>query len=200
MVNGQHRNERIGMFGGTFDPPHTGHLIVAAHVREELGLDRIIFIPAMTPPHKQDRAVTAGRHRLAMVERAIEGDPHFAVSDCELRRGGVSYTIDTVQDLLRTHSGAELTVLIGMDNLVDFSTWRDPEGILSRAAVVVMTRPGFTHGPGDAPFLTRMRLCEVPDIGIAARDIRRRVSEGRSIRYLVPAGVEEYVATHGLYR
>lgn len=198
-MNASSGQEHIGLFGGTFDPPHMGHLIVASHVREELGLDRIVFMPAMTPPHKQDREVTAGEMRMSMVERAIEGDHRFSVSGIEVNRGGVSYTIDTVRALLAQTPGLAITVLIGMDNLVDFGTWRDPEGILAVSRVVVMTRPGFTPG-GGAMYLPRMTVCEVPDIGIAARDIRRRVASGKSIRYLVPPGVEAYIREQGLYR
>lgn len=192
--------ERLGLFGGTFDPPHLGHLIVAAHVREELGLDRILFMPAMTPPHKQDREVSPGAVRLAMVERAIEGEERFSVSDMEVRRGGVSYTIDTVRSMLADAPGTHLTVLIGMDNLVDFGSWRDPEGILDLARVAVMTRPGYKATGEGASFLRHMTLCEVPHIGIAARDIRERVAAGKSIRYLVPAQVEAFIHEQGLYR
>ena len=192
--------ERLGLFGGTFDPPHLGHLIVAAYVREELGLDRIMFMPAMTPPHKQDREVSPGALRLAMVARAIDGDERFSVSDMEVRRGGVSYTIDTVREVLADAPGTALTVLIGMDNLVDFGSWRDPEGILDLARVAVMTRPGYRAAGGGASFLPQMTLCEVPHIGIAARDIRDRVAAGKSIRYLVPAEVEAFIHEQGLYR
>jgi nicotinate-nucleotide adenylyltransferase len=200
MVEGSKRPERIGLFGGTFDPPHIGHLIVAARVREDLRLDRVIFMPAMTPPHKQDRVVTSGPERLLMVERAIAGNPHFEVSDIEVRRGGVSYTIDTVRELLRERPGADLTVLIGMDNLADFGTWRDPDGILKLATVAVMTRPGYVPGATGAAFLSQMSLCEVPHIGIAARDIRERVAGGKSIRYLVPDDVEVFIQERRLYR
>jgi nicotinate-nucleotide adenylyltransferase len=200
MVGGSRQPERIGLFGGTFDPPHMGHLIVAAHVREDLRLDKIIFMPAMTPPHKQDRIVTSGSERLFMVQRAITGDPFFEASDIEVRRGGVSYTIDTVRELLRESPGAELTVLIGMDNLADFGTWRDPAGILELATMAVMTRPGYVPGETGAAFLPHMSLCEVPHIGIAARDIRQRVASGKSIRYLVPDEVASFIHERGLYR
>lgn len=200
MVADHRQPRRIGLFGGTFDPPHMGHLIVAAHVREDLHLDTIVFMPAMTPPHKQDRVVTAGPDRLEMVQLAIAGDPHFDVSDVEVQRGGVSYTIETVRHLLRERPGTHLTVLIGMDNLADFGTWRDPAGILELATVAVMTRPGYVPGATGAAFLPQMNLCEVPHIGIAARDIRQRVAAGKSIRYLVPDGVEAFIHERGLYR
>jgi nicotinate-nucleotide adenylyltransferase len=189
----------LGIFGGTFDPPHIGHLIVAAHVREALGLNTILFMPALTPPHKRDRDVTPAELRMAMVRLAIEGDPSFDASALEIERGGVSYTIETVKAVLAAHPGAALTVLIGMDNLVDFGTWRDPSGILALARVAVMTRPGYVPGVGGA-YLPQMTLCEVPHIGIAARDIRQRVAEGKSVRYLVPSSVAAFIHEHGLYR
>lgn len=200
MVTWNGQATRLGLFGGTFDPPHLGHLIVAAHVCDELALDQILFMPAMTPPHKQDRDVSPGAVRLAMVERAIEGDGRFRMSDLEVRRGGVSYTIDTVRSLLADAPAMALTVLIGMDNLEDFGSWRDPSGILDLARVAVMTRPGYVPGGAGAAYLQRMTLCEVPHIGIAARGIRERVAAGKSIRYLVPPAVESYIHDQGLYR
>lgn len=192
--------QTLGIFGGTFDPPHLGHLIVAAHVREAMHLDRMMFIPAAVPPHKRDREITPGPARLAMVQAAIEGDPRSVASDIELKRGGVSYTIDTIRSLRQDMPGTQFTVLIGMDNLLDFLSWKEPQAILDQATIVVMTRPGYTAGPEESGLLKQMRLCEVPYIGIAARDIRRRVAEGKSIRYLVPDAVERYIKTHGLYR
>jgi nicotinate-nucleotide adenylyltransferase len=190
----------LGIFGGTFDPPHFGHLIVAAHVREAMHLDRIMFIPAAVPPHKRDREITPGPARLAMVQAAIEGDPRSVASDIELKRGGVSYTIDSIRTLRQEMRGTQFTVLMGMDNLLDFLNWKEPQAILQEASIAVMTRPGYTVGPEESGLLKQMHLCEVPYIGIAARDIRRRVADGRSIRYLVPDSVERYIKTHGLYR
>jgi nicotinate-nucleotide adenylyltransferase len=190
---------KIGLFGGTFDPAHVGHLLVAQHARELLGLDRLVLIPSATSPHKRNRILTPAEHRLAMLRIAVAGVPHFEVSDAEVRRGGVSYSIDTLRVMQREHPGAELTLLIGLDNVADFGTWRDPEGILSLAEVAVLARPGYRNAaPGD-PFARRMRLCAVPEIDIASRDIRRRVREHRSIHWMVPPEVENYIYTHGFY-
>ncbi len=190
----------IGLFGGTFNPPHNGHLVVAEYLREALTLNKIVFIPASISPHKRQEPVVAARHRLTMVRRAIKGNPFFESSDIELRRGGVSYTIDTLREMLRRYPGDSLHLLIGMDNVRDFHTWKDPEEILALARVIVMTRPGFGHPIGKSKLLRQMRVCEVPEIDIASRDIRARVRGGKSIRYLVPAPVEQFINAHGLYR
>jgi nicotinate-nucleotide adenylyltransferase len=189
----------IGLFGGTFDPPHVGHLLVAAHVCEVLGLDTVLFVPSATSPHKRDRILTDAVHRTAMVRLAVGGAPRLDVSDIEVRRGGISFTIDTLKALAAASPLASLTLIIGMDNMADFSTWKDPEGILEIARVVVMTRPGYSAPRMDTPFARRMRLLPVPEIDIASRDIRRRVAERRSIRWMVTAEVEQYIRAHGLY-
>ncbi len=192
--------EKLGIFGGTFDPIHLGHLIVASHVREVMQLDRIIFVPASTPPHKRGSEISPGDKRFAMIRAAVKDDPHAAASRIELDRGGVSYTIDTIRALKAMNPGAQLSLLIGMDNLIDFRSWKAPEAILEEATVIVMTRPGYEAGSGEKPLLRFMELCEVPYIGIASRDIRRRVANGKSIRYLVPEAVERYIQKNGLYR
>lgn len=190
----------IGIFGGTFNPPHIGHLIAAEHVRTELSLDRIIFVPAALPPHKLNQDVTAPEHRLAMVRLAIQDNAHFDLSEIEITRGGVSFTIDTLRELKAKHPDDQLFLLIGMDNLVDFHTWKSPERIVGLARVVVMTRPGFTTK--DVPSLMKeeIRMCPVPEIGIASRELRKRVSEGKSIQYLVAESVRCYIEEHRLYR
>jgi nicotinate-nucleotide adenylyltransferase len=189
---------KVGVFGGTFDPPHIGHLLVAAHAREILGLDRLVFMPSATSPHKRDRLLTAAAHRLAMVRLAVAGVPHMEVSDAEVRRGGVSYSIDTLKAVREEYVGAAITLIIGMDNVADFGTWKDPEGILGIAQVVVLTRPGY-RTPQTDNYSRRMEMCAVPEIEIASRDIRRRVREGRSIHWMVTAEVEYYIHQQGLY-
>jgi nicotinate-nucleotide adenylyltransferase len=192
---------KIGIYGGTFDPPHLGHLIVAEYVRTTLGLDQIVFVPVATAPHKQGLQVTDGRHRLAMLERAVASNPTFSVSDEEIRRGGVSYTVDTLAALRAAEPEAAFFVLIGADNALEFDTWKDPEGIRAGARIVVMDRPGVAL---DEEALARRIpgavVVRVPGIEIAAREIRRSVAKGRSIRYRVPDAVREYVLENGLYR
>jgi len=200
FTKGVKENVKVGVFGGTFNPPHLGHLIVAEYVRDELGLEKILFVPSAVPPHKQDLDIVEAHHRLDMLEHAVQGNRHFIVSDLEVQRGGVSFTIDTLTEIQKLHPEDELFVMIGMDNYVEFHTWKSPDKILELATVVVMKRPGVDVGaiPRDAG--PKVIMCTVPEIEIASRHIRRRVAEGKSIRYLVPSTVERYIHHHKLYR
>lgn len=189
---------KIGVFGGTFDPPHHGHLIVAEYVRYRLGIDKILFVPSWISPHKQERQAIDGSHRLAMLRLAVDGAPDLEVSDIEIRRGGISYTIDTLKSLsAETH--AELSLLIGADNFMEFETWHKPEEILSLARLVVMSRPGSPL-PTDQPLPSSILPLEVPDIKITATQIRDRVHANQSIRYLMPLRVERYIQEENIYR
>jgi nicotinate-nucleotide adenylyltransferase len=190
---------QVGIFGGTFDPPHLGHLLVAAHVQESLKLQKIILVPSATSPHKRNRALTEAEHRLAMVRLSVAGVPHMEVSDVEVRRGGVSYTVDTLRTLQVENPRASLSLLVGMDNLAEFGSWKDPEEILRRARVVIVTRPGYQAPKHAYASARHMHVCAVPEIAIASRDIRRRVREGRSIHWMVTPEVEQYILRHGLY-
>jgi len=187
-----------GILGGTFDPPHVAHLIIAEFVRQELSLDRIVFVPAAVPPHKRDARITPADHRLEMVRLAISGNPAFEVDDIELRRQGISYTVDTLEELNRRHPGDTLILLIGEDNLIDFRSWKNPDRILRLARVVAMTRPGFTAGP-HIPLGEGVTICEVPELDIASRKIREMIRGGKSVRYLVPGAVQEYIRANHLY-
>jgi len=189
---------KIGVFGGTFDPPHNGHLIVAEYVRHRLGLNRIIFVPSWISPHKQERQVTDASCRLSMLRAAVQGTPGLEVSDVEVRRGGVSYTVDTLRRLA-TDTRAELFLLIGADNFIEFGTWHQPEEILSLARLVVMTRPGspLPVEPGLPPEVIHV---DVPDIKVTATEVRTRVRAERSIRHLVPERVEKYIQEQHLYK
>jgi nicotinate-nucleotide adenylyltransferase len=190
----------IGILGGTFDPPHIGHLIVAEYAREELFLDKILFVPAATPPHKVHKDVGSSIHRLAMTQLAMQGNPHFDVSEIETQRGGVSFTVETLERVRASASGDELFLLIGMDNLIDFHTWKSPDRILELASVVVMTRPGFSANDIPPLMKNKVRLCQVPEIAVASRTIRQRVAAGKSIHYMVTDPVHQYIELHGLYR
>jgi nicotinate-nucleotide adenylyltransferase len=190
----------IGIFGGTFNPPHLGHLIVAEHVREKLGLDRIRYIPSAIPPHKQNQDIVEAHHRLAMLEHAVQGNRQFEVSDMEIQRGGVSFTVDTLNETKKLSPDDHLFMLIGMDNLNEFQTWKNPEHILAVATVVVMTRPGFQFRNEDVELRTKITVCEVPEIAITSSAIRAKVRDRKSIRYLVPAAVELYIYRHHLYQ
>ena len=189
---------RVGVFGGTFDPPHIGHLIVAQDAYELLGLDRLLFVPAAQPPHKLDRVVSDVPHRLAMVRLALAGDSRFAVETLELERGGTSYTVDTLRELGRRYPEARLVLLIGADQYAEFATWRDPAEIRRLAELAVLHRGG-----ADAPG-SRARPepggVAVTRIDVSATAIRARAAAGASIRYFVIPAVADYIAEHGLYR
>lgn len=188
---------RIGVFGGTFDPPHLAHLTLAEWAREELRLDRVIFIPAARPPHKQRRRVSASATRVAMTRLAVRGNPAFRVSTVEVRRRGPSFTIDTLRDLHRVHAGARLFLLLGEDSLREFDTWREPRGILQLARIAVAGRPGTGARRRGGPPFTHLSS---PEFHVSSSAIRARVRRGRSIRYLVPDAVANYIAKHRLYR
>jgi nicotinate-nucleotide adenylyltransferase len=191
---------RLGLFGGTFDPIHLGHLILAESCREACSLDRVWFVVAGAPPHKPgDR--TPVSHRLEMVRIAIAGHSAFEVSELEAKGTGPHYSFETLETVHRDYPDDELFFLIGADSLVDLPSWRRPGRIAELATIVVVNRPAADSrptsvGPGDKPFV----YVNVPPIGIASHDLRKRVFEGRSIRYQVPRGVEAYVSEHRLYR
>ena len=190
----------IGVYGGTFNPPHVGHLLAAEHAREQLDLARVIFVPSSIPPHKGDHGTLDVRHRLEMLRIALKGNRYFEISDVELKRGGVSYTVDTLRVLKLEYPDDALFFLLGMDMLTDFPSWRSPEEILELAEVVGLTRPDFPLPELAQPFRRRIMVCRIPEIAISSSDIRRKVREGRSIRYMVGPSVEAYIKEHGLYR
>jgi nicotinate-nucleotide adenylyltransferase len=184
-----------------FDPVHNGHLIAAEAAREACGLSRVMFIPASDPPHKRYAGLAPAGARAEMVRLAIQDHPCFDLSPIELRRAGPSYTADTLSELRQT-LGEEvaLFLIIGADNVTEIGAWHRPDRILSLATVVVVRRPGATPDRADPALRRGMRFVETPLIEISSTDIRRRVREGRSIRYLVPREVENYIHEHGLYR
>jgi len=195
---------RLGLFGGTFDPIHLGHLILAEQCREAYALDKVWFVVAGVPPHKQGERTSAA-HRLEMVRIAIAGHPAFEVCDVETTRPGPHYSVETLGAIHRDRPEDDLFFLIGADSLEDLPTWRDPAGIARLATIVVVNRPGITdRPPGSLPNFwpgTRpLGTVEVPPIGIASKDLRRRLAERRSIRYMVPRGVEAYIEAQQLYR
>jgi nicotinate-nucleotide adenylyltransferase len=195
---------RLGLYGGTFDPIHLGHLILAEQCREACGLDRVWLIATGSPPHKPGGR-TAVAHRLEMVRIAIAGYPAFAASDIEAKRPGPHYSVETLEAIRSDHPDDDLFFLIGADSLADLPMWREPERIAQLATIVVVNRPGIEEvdptqlpdfGPGSHP----LAWVSIPPVGIASSDLRRRLAEGRSIRYMVPRGVEAYIEAHGLYR
>jgi nicotinate-nucleotide adenylyltransferase len=190
----------IGLIGGTFDPIHVAHLIIAEAALEALSLREIVFVPAARPPHKDDDSVTPVEHRLEMVRLAIEGNARLTVSDIEARRASPSYTIDTIREIRSgLDAREEIYFIMGADSLVEFFTWKDPEELLGSCRFVVVPRPGVSMGDADPRILERATVLEAPELAIASRDIRERVRLRRTIRYLVPASVESYISEKKLY-
>jgi nicotinate-nucleotide adenylyltransferase len=190
----------IGVFGGTFNPPHLGHFIVAERVREELGLGKIILIPSCISPHKQHTVATDPAYRLEMTQLAALGQQFFEASPLEVERGGISYTVDTLEQLAQSYAGDTLHLLVGMDNIPEFGSWKEPERIARLAKIVVMTRPGYTMNELPDGLRNAITVCRVPEIGISSREIRERVSGGKSIHFLVSKPVESYIYYRRLYR
>ncbi|HLU26658.1 MAG TPA: nicotinate-nucleotide adenylyltransferase [Longimicrobiales bacterium] len=188
---------RIGLLGGTFDPPHIGHLIVAQDAWSALKLDRVVFVPAAVPPHKAGRVEASAELRLEMLRAACGDDPRFAIDDLELRRPGPSYSVDTVREYRHRYPEATLYLLIGVDQYTQFDTWREPDTIRSMATVVVLSRSGEPARPSGAGADVGL---EVTRIDVSATEIRRRVAAGEPIRYLVPDGVRSIIEREGLYR
>ncbi len=192
---------KIGIFGGTFNPIHLGHLIVAEEIRERIQLDKILFIPSARPPHKDNSKIINPVHRYKMTELAIEDNLFFDISDIELKRAGKSYTIDTIRQLKdRIYRKDDLYLIIGGDSFLDIKTWYKPEQIVRECRVIATTRPGFDVSQ-VAPYWQRaIKFVPVSDIAIAATEIRDDVKKGVSIRYKVPLKVEEYIRNHNLYK
>lgn len=199
---------RIGIYGGTFDPVHVGHLILAEQCREACELDEVWFVPAARPPHKQGAAISAPAARVAMLEFALAGNPAFRISRVELDRSdqGLSYTVTTLEVLAREDSSRELFLLIGADSVRELPTWRNPERILELATVVGVNRgrDHVTEAPGIIQSLgrgePRLKWVTMPAIELSSTEIRQRVAAGQSIRYRVPRSVEVYIEQAGLYR
>jgi len=193
----------IGILGGTFDPVHIGHLIGAQAAADQLGLDRVYFVPAAQPPHKSTVPISEAAHRVAMLELALADNERFEISLDEIERGGASYTIDTIRRFRETLKPQdELFFILGADNLVDFTTWKNWQDICRDSRVVSLKREGFGRQRYRIPEpLQKEEIIwvEMPLIGISATDIRARVAAGASIRYRVPQTVAEYIESHGLY-
>jgi nicotinate-nucleotide adenylyltransferase len=198
-------NGAIGVFGGTFDPIHLGHLAAAEEAAYQLDLDRVLFVPNRIPPHKQERAISPAANRVAMVRPAIADNPQFELSTIELERPGPSYALDTMRELRRRFPDSPLVFLSGYDVLSSLHAWHEPESLLEEFELALLQRPGEegswataeSHFPG---IRERLRIVTIPLLEISSRDIRRRVAEGRPFRYYVPSAVALYIDAHGLYR
>lgn len=200
---------RLGIFGGTFDPIHLGHLLLAESCREICRLERVIFLPAAVAPHKSGVACTPSEIRVEMLELAVAGNVHFEISRYETERGGVNYTVDTLRHFHQTYAGAEFFFLMGADMLRDLPNWRETAAVCSLATIVAVRRGGEPEpdfscldnvADRERIEIFRRTQVEMPALEISGTDIRRRTAAGRSIKYLVPAAVEQYILSQGIYR
>jgi nicotinate-nucleotide adenylyltransferase len=192
---------RIGILGGTFDPIHWGHLLIAEGVREKFALDEVLFIPASWPPHKVKGRVTEAVHRYKMALLATQNNPHFSVSAVEMNRPGKSYTIETVKELKEKYEEAEIYFIVGLDSALEIFTWKDPEKLLRLCRFISVQRPFSRELEKlDKRYRERIEIVEVPTLPISSTEIRERVKEGRSIKYLVPEAVEKYICKNKLYK
>lgn len=199
--------KKIGIMGGTFDPIHYGHLVAAEGARCHFGLDMVFFVPAARPPHKGDRYISHPSHRLNMTMLATGSNPHFEVSDIEIRRSGPSYTIDTVFHFARSWPGASICFITGADAILEILTWHRVEELLDMCSFIAATRPGYRleNLAGSlqglsSRYIKKISVMEVPALAISSTDIRERVKKGMPIKYLLPEKVEEYLYNNRLYR
>ena len=213
---------KLGILGGTFNPVHYGHLRAAEEVCELLELDKILFIPSGKPPFKKSELADA-RHRFKMTGLAVKGSPHFGISDIELKRRGVSYSVDTLGRLTAKYKNAEFFLILGIDAFLDLPSWKHPEKLLSLANLVIISRPGFSFvnlltlpylktvpkktmeklDKADAPDFYKSKnifLCKITGFDVSASSIRRLITAGKSIKYLLPDSVESYIISNKLYK
>jgi len=188
---------KVGIFGGTFDPIHLGHLITAQSVREIRKLEKIIFIPAFISPHKSDAKTSSAVDRLNMIKLAIDGIPFFDYSDMEIKKGGVSFTVDTLRDLKNKYDDMEF--IIGYDNIFEFHTWKDPDEIMNLAKILVLKRKSSHPPQFKDKYYNQAVFVQTRGIEISATDIRERVKKGLPVNFLVPPNVLEYINNHKLY-
>lgn len=200
--------KKAGLLGGTFNPVHTGHLVMAADAVEKFKLDEMLFVPCASPPHKKAHHLAPARHRVAMLRAAVKGDPRFHVCTLEVDRGGTSYSVDTLRELRLKRPDDRFFFVIGSDTLHELHTWKDIYELLTLCTFVCAERPGSIRrwSPGalwlKSPWPARLLsgLFRGHLVDLSSSEIRQRVTEGRSIRYLVPAGVERYILKHRLYK
>jgi nicotinate-nucleotide adenylyltransferase len=189
--------KRIGLFGGTFDPPHKGHISIAEQAMRQLGLECVYFIPAYIPPHKQQHSSTTARHRMNMMKAAVRGRKIFKVSSIELQRRGISYTVDTLKAFKKRFPRNEIVLILGADNLLQFHLWKSPKTILELASLAVYKRKGF-HRALTTTSLSYIVL-KGPLLRLSSTEIRTRIAKGLSIQALVPKSIVYYIKQHSLY-
>ncbi len=188
---------RLGILGGTFDPPHNGHLVLAQSALEFLKLDKVIFVPTAIHPHKQHLKTTDSKSRLDMLELALAIDGKFEISNIEINRSGLSYTCETLREFKKLFTAAVFYLIIGGDNISDIETWKNPEDIFTLAEVVAAMRP---HSRIAGKYKDKIKIIDMPPMDISSTMIREYIKQGKSIKGLVPVGVENYIIENGLYR
>ncbi len=188
---------RVGILGGTFDPPHNGHIAIANAALGELGLDKVLFIPVGVPPHKPRQIMASSNDRIQMLRLAIENYSHFEISRIEIDRPGPSYTADTLEQLGALYSETELILIIGSDNISEIEGWHEPDRIFGLATIAAANRPGFTPA---GKYVRKIIYFEMPPSEISSTLIREQIKAGKSISEFVPPGVGAYITKHGLYR
>lgn len=189
----------IGLFGGSFNPPHIAHLVVAEVVCDQFGLNEVWWIPTAAPPHKSGEELVSVEHRLAMTRRVVEPNAAFRICDLEVQREGVSYTVDTLRVLQDMHPETDFALLLGSDSLDYFGKWHRPDEIAERVPLIVYKRPGAIEAVAEPRFANHVRYASAPIMEISGTEIRARRRAGRSIRYLVPEPVHTYIETYDLY-
>jgi nicotinate-nucleotide adenylyltransferase len=194
-----HNKKKLGILGGTFDPIHVGHLVLAEQVREKLQLEQVIFIPCASPPHKTGHELSPAAQRFEMTELALKGNARLSVSDIELKREGLSYTVETLRKLRERHKDSEIYFLTGSDVLDEITTWREPEEIYRLAKIVIGVRPGFDQFDPQDRFAKKSVIVRITGVDVSSTEIREKVRKGESIKYLVPSDVEEYIKRENLY-
>lgn len=205
ISNPGNNERRIGIMGGTFDPIHFGHLIIAEESRYRFQLERVLFIPAGNPPHKPDEPISNREDRFRMTELAIEGNPGFEMSDIEFKREGPSFTVDTLRELKTIYGEeASLFFITGADSILDIPKWYKPDEIVRLCTLIAAVRPGYDLKDVEQKlpknYLTNIEFLETPEIDISSTEIRRRVATGEPIKYLLPLAVENYIFSKGLYK
>lgn len=196
---------KIGIMGGTFNPIHYGHLVTAEEAYNQFALEKVVFMPSGVPPHKEERKIVLPEDRYLMTVIAIAGNAHFAVSRLEIERTGPSYAIDTVKELRQVHVDWDIFFITGADAILEILTWKDPHQIIECCSFIAATRPGYDlekfrevlHREKLGP---RVHFMEIPALAISSTYIRERVKQGKSIKYLLPDGVADYICEYGLYR
>jgi nicotinate-nucleotide adenylyltransferase len=193
------RRARLGVMGGTFDPIHHGHLVAASEVAARFDLDEVVFVPTGAPSFKQDVTVTPAEHRYLMTVIATASNPRFTVSRVDIDRPGLTYTVDTLRDLARERPDADLYFITGADAIAQILSWKDSPELFELARFVAVTRPGHALSVAGLPE-DRVSQWEIPALSISSTDVRARAEDGKPVWYLVPDGVVQYIAKHGLYR